>query len=198
MHLTNPKCTFIHIPKCAGTSVENSMRVMADDYQSTTSLYGYGDGMCRWKQHLTMFEIVGLNLIGDLGFTFTIVRNPWDRAVSEWTWRKSRGCKLGFKDFTLKRGTRFCSDFIQHQIPQVDYLKIGGKLAVDYIARFEDLQNEWMRITEKIGHFVPLGNDMRSKHKRNGRHYSEFYDDETKAWIETLYAEDISTFGYTF
>ena len=83
-------------------------------------------------------------------------------------------------------------------MPQVDYLKIGGKLAVDYIARFEDLQNEWMRITEKIGHFVPLGNDMRSKHKRNGRQYSEFYDDETKAWIETLYAEDISTFGYTF
>ena len=57
------------------------------------------------------------------------------------------------------------------------------------------LEEDWNMMFENIGHEAPkLPNKNVSKHK----HYSEYYDDESREFIEQLFKKDIETFGYKF
>ena len=66
---------------------------------------------------------------------------------------------------------------------------------VNYILRFEHLEDMWNRMFEQIGQEPPkLPKKNISKHK----HYSEYYDDETRKFVGHLFKKDIEEFGYEF
>ena len=70
-----------------------------------------------------------------------------------------------------------------------------GERLVDYILRFEHLEDMWNRMFEQLGHEPPkLPKKNTSKHK----HYSEYYDDETCEFVGHLFKKDIEAFGYEF
>jgi chondroitin 4-sulfotransferase 11 len=121
-------------------------------------------------------------------FKFAFVRNPWDRLVSKYFFdRKSgRSSEESFKNWAKSRkGLK----------PQLGYLTINDEVAVDFIGRYENLQEDFNIVCDKIGapqQQLPHAN--KTKHK----HYTKYYDAELREIIGERYAKDIEYFGYEF
>ncbi|MEO1654256.1 MAG: sulfotransferase family 2 domain-containing protein [Bacteroidota bacterium] len=78
----------------------------------------------------------------------------------------------------------------------------NGDLLVDFVGRFEDFHREVESILEKINyqtHFWGIRyRSIPHKYKGERRHYSEYYDDESREMLGEIYQEDIKHFGYEF
>ena len=126
-------------------------------------------------------------------FKFGAVRNPWDREVSRYKFFKklkttrTKFCQNGFNEYLFK--------FMKLGRLNYDALKIDGKIGVDYIIKFENLQEDFNIVCDKIGisrRKFPYSNNT------NHKHYAEYYDDETREIVAQKYADDIKFFGYKF
>ena len=191
------KCIFIHIPKTAGTSIESALggwgltqdnehKLLGDVYQS---------------QHHTLQSIE--KTLRQKYFKFTFVRNPWDRFVSLYFYYKGGGNQksdihlkkyipLDFKSFVTQPLDTIIPR--SHLESQFSYLEESGKIELDFIGRFERLEDDYKYIRTKFGLDQKLSITRKSIHK----HYTEYYDDETRQIVADKYAKDIEYFRYKF
>lgn len=131
-------------------------------------------------------------------FTFTVVRNPYDRAVSAFTYLQGIGKidpKINFANFCANILRHQGTSFNPHFDPQSDGLFCEGRLIPEFVARFESIENDWRRIAASIDGAIELPHKNQSKRARN---YSVYYDDYSHELIADLYAEDLDNFGYKF
>ncbi len=142
-------------------------------------------------------------------FSFSIVRNPFDRLVSCYTQKiveqepNERQFRNGLR-WELNYQKPSFKDFIKIVTKNEDNIKerhwnlyhnIIPVTDIGFIGRFENLQEDFNTICDKIG--IPqqeLPHINKTKHK----HYTEYYDDETRQIVAEKYAKDIEYFGYEF
>ena len=143
-------------------------------------------------------------------FKFTFVRNPWDLVVSWFRERmvqSGRGRKIykdspssfqkyirQLKNKSLPYYSEVTYDYLQNQL---SFLTKDGALFVDFIGKFETLDEDWKHVAEKLGIEQELPY-LRSSTNETTLHYSKYYDEESKEIIKDLYKKDIEYFGYTF
>ncbi len=66
---------------------------------------------------------------------------------------------------------------------------------IDFIGRFENLEEDFQYICEKIGlSNIKLPHENITRHK----HYTKYYNNETREIVAEIYAKDIKNFGYNF
>jgi hypothetical protein len=176
------KFIFVHVSKTAGTTIRFALQGKYDELHDP-----HHSLISEIKEKLS-------EQVFQSYFKFGVVRNPWDREVSRYKFIKNRKCNSkhkycqnGFNEYLFK--------FVELGLVNYDALKIDGKIGVDYIMKFENLQEDFDKICDKIG--IPqrkLPHKNATKHK----HYTEYYDDETKQIVAEKYVRDIEYFGYNF
>jgi hypothetical protein len=192
------KVAFVHIPKAAGTSVEKALGMMSasavDKVEDT--LWGFcadSKYSTTFYQHLLAREMVEVAPKAmDEYFSFAIIRNPYARAVSSWQWKMKVGVAkkgISFKEFLE---TKYEGN---HDLPQYDFITKDGKVIVDKVIRFEELSKGWEEVCSYLGKELEL---PKSNVSSEGKHYSEYYDKETRQMVEKLFSKDINLFGYKF
>ncbi len=177
---------FVHINKTGGSSVE---RALGLPFQHRTAVeLREIVGEARWARR----------------FKFTIVRNPWDRAVSHYHYRvMTNQTGLGehpvpflewIERVYVDRDRRYY-DQPRMFMPQVDWIADqDGSILVDLIGRFESLEQDFARICQRIGHKATLPHLKGSTRPS----YPAAYTERGAEIIGQAFARDIAAFGYTF
>ena len=209
------KCIFVHIPKAGGTSIENVIWPLKKDkiesnlYKGLVDKYHnkYQTGQL---QHLLASQIqmgVGKSIFRDY-FKFTIVRNPWDKVISQFTYMQRREDLREFigmkKDDGLKTYLSLIKKrkHVQWEHQHKFFLNEDGDQLVDYIARFENFNN----CVESILKILKLDRVMfglkarKIPHSKKGtrEHYKYYFDNESSEIVHEMYNRDIELLGYKF
>lgn len=211
------KFIFTHITKTGGVSVHNRLKSRCDFKNSDR----YHRTILGDKEIIESYD---KNDRIENYFKFCIVRNPWARYVSQYfyrinarsssnffavnnKWTKKDILEMSFKDMLI---ALYKSDNPKNNnmngLPVYDYHLGGrqlnwvkdeeGKVVVDYVCKFENLQDHFDVVCEKIGiEKTELQKLNKGKYKKP---YYEYYDDETIEIVANHAKEDIEHFGYKF
>ena len=207
------KCIFIHIPKCAGSSITNfffpdfEFNIFKPNYEV---LFGWCPKRKIHLQHATAKQMLETGLVTkeqwNKYYKFTFVRNPWDRAYSDYLWMQKELNVIGsFRDFLMKKGIfyKYLTDDSNikyrgdHLLRQTDYFDFTGKLKVDFIGRFEDFSNDINEILSALN-IDKTFNFYINKSNNRQEHYSKFYNFKNKKCVSKIYEKDISLLNYKF
>lgn len=147
----------------------------------------------RYYNHMSAFEIRSRagHAVFDSYFKFCFERNPWDKAVSAFFWEKDRlkNIPQDFETYVQKR-----------KLPsRFNLFTMGGKLAVDFVGKFENLEEDYRLACAKFGLSDPpplprAKGNFRPKDKT----YRDYYTDASRKAVAKQFAREIDLLGYMF
>ena len=207
--LPTQKIVFIHIPKTAGASVINSFqgqKIIVPNNRTKNQNY-----------HSTLQDTLNFKDVDDY-FKFTVVRNPWHRVISWYTFRKrilQQSLKRLKNNVPVKKVLNDKNVIVNEYDAMQDFNKwlptyiekpwdftwfslidnqidwIGNVNHVDKIFRFETLERDF------TNHFnLTLPKKNVSTHKNFDWH--SLYNTDTIKLVKKVYEKDIDIFKYTF
>lgn len=184
------KAIFIHIPKAAGSSIISS------GVEEVYGHVGYTWYMDRNKKYFDEFH------------KFTIVRNPWDRLVSAYSylshgnanamdklWAKKNIKRMSFDEFIRTWLTEENAKSWIHFIPQADFIYSNdNQLMMDYVGRFESLSEDFKAISKKLS----LPSELQKINPSQRDNYQTYYSTKTRDIVQRVYKRDIDLLEYEF
>lgn len=204
------KCIFIHIPKCGGTSIENVIWPINVGRSEKDLWMGFVTRFENKYQTGGLQHLLGWQIRNEIGsdifnsyYKFTFVRNPWDRAVSQFAYMQKRPDLMEFLGMNFDTEFKSYLELIRLKkhvqwTPQVEFfLDQDGSVLVDRIGRLEAFNQDSSKIFEDLGlnpNILP-SHTNRSKRKSFSFYYS---DQESIEMVADIFALDIDFLGYKF
>lgn len=188
------KCIFVHIPKNAGLSV--SYTLFGNTGGSHRKIINYQDFFA--PQTFRRY------------YKFAFVRNPWDRLVSTYSFLMKGGISekdrkwaeeniMHYPDFETFVKEWLNDANIRNSLHfQYQHLFLedkNGKLAVDFIGRFENITEDFKIIAKQLGINREL---KKTNSSQRDKDYKQYYTEETMRIVENVYKQDIKLFNYKF
>jgi len=134
-------------------------------------------------------------------FKFGFTRNPWDRMVSVWKNKVIDGHETGLGDLRIFKDFKvFLKKACEKNLENCDnHIKLQTVMLpcehLNYVGDLYTLNKDFKMICDKLGiELQQIPHENKSEHK----HYTEYYDDETRQIVAEKYAKDIEYFGYEF
>jgi hypothetical protein len=195
------KYVFIHIPKTAGTSIQKALGLRTDAHGGWV-----GDQIemiGATKHHFSPDHIPSGY------FVFTFVRNPWDRLLSYYMFRREPRNRHRLSIHPMERKITYLEWL--HRLPEFSaYRRINPAFQIaissqsdiigdypDFVGRFETLTQDCQTLLDRLGIENPgLENVNPTTSKQLS--YQQYYDDECKSFIADRYRDDIDRFGFEF
>ncbi|MGF1737313.1 sulfotransferase family 2 domain-containing protein [Photobacterium satsumensis] len=187
-HFDETETIFIHIPKAAGMSIVNALYSV--DNSSHLCFRSF------LKKDPDKFKKY---------FKFTIVRNPYERVISAYSYLKKGGMHdidkfwhdkylkdysniSEFIEFGLEKAVKSNAE---HFIPQYKYIYDDNEqLMVDFVGKIEHIANDFEFISS---HF--MGNKKLEK-INTSKHDKITLSEKDKDYIFRVYKEDFRLLGY--
>lgn len=176
---------FIHINKTGGSSIEKALGLRFDLKTATEKISELGSTY--WYK-----------------FSFTIVRNPWDRVVSHYHYRVETNQTnlgtnpIGFNDWVklaYKNNVPEYYDKPKMFMPQLNWvIDTKGKILVDFIGRFEQLHRDFNYVCKKL----QIKTTLPHLNKTERTHYREYYNYQSIEIVKAWFKKDIELFNYKF
>lgn len=198
------KIIFIHIPKCGGTSVENSLSIIEKG-----SLWGFNKNISKKinfpheLQHMT-FDAYK-KLLGNLKNykIFTFVRNPFDRAISLYKDAKFKRKDIR-KYLNLKNDFNF-NEFLNkiqkskhiHHKDQIFFLKNHNLKNIE-ILKFENFEIEFKNFLNKLNLKTKIKKSNISKKIIFEKKLKYFENKENIYLVEKKFHKDLKFLNYTY
>jgi hypothetical protein len=149
-------------------------------------------------------------------YKWIIVRNPWNRYFSFFKYFKSYGEKYMRRDESIVWGSvqvnqgKMCVDLFcgrsdeqvlrniisNHNSQESYYCDESGKIIVDHIAEFENLQNEFVLLCNKVGIKTP--HLQHGNKSANSLNMHDIYNQELIDLVAKKEKSVIELKGYTF
>jgi len=183
---------FVHIQKTGGGSIEALLRARLPDLERCVD----------WHAHASAIKRQLGQQYSDY-YTFSFVRNPWDRMVSWYFWLKNmadRGKFFWTHKFGLPHHATFEQFILQARgvllHPQCQYIAdADGTFLVNVVYRFENFRAECRKLGGALG--LSFGRIPHHRHTIH-KHYSHYYSPELRDVVAKRFAPDGKAFGYEF
>lgn len=164
------KFVLVENPKCASTSLRWAFRELG--------------GEPILQKHSRLVELEDRD---DYRHKVCVVRNPWDRMVSAWSYA---GKNYEFEEWLTDQEPWANYGIDMKRTPQ-----IAWSFRCNHTVKYEYLEESWPKLLERMQlPFVPLPKRNTSEHKP----YQEYYNDRTREIVADRFGPDIKQFGYTF
>ena len=201
---TEPPFLFIHIPKTAGTSIEEALF----DYQDFNYLNEPHPVVAQYRTYLT-------TELYDSLYKFSFVRNPWALQVSTYKYYvRGNGIDMTFSDYIKWKFTGYPNDYIDkvndehnqllvayhmNRLPQTYFLMDEyGDIQMDFIGSIENINEDFDFICKKLSLSDEVYLPHSNKSEYNGKTFLDYYDEETMAIVRDRFNMDIKIYGYEF
>ena len=226
------KFIFIKSEKTAGTSIESALSqyCSGDDVVTPINDYRHNrDENGRFMhQSMNAEEFIRLDLpnlqhvdaatikgmvpdeVWNGYFKFSITRNPWDRIISDFFWKKRQDPELiprkrfyhylGIPFNELEQvKNKFDSFLRSDQWTNNDrFYILDDELCIDQAIRYERLSVDFSEICRKLGLDNCSLPRLKSGMRQKNHHYSEYFDEDSKAIVAEKHKNDIRFFDYRF
>jgi hypothetical protein len=205
---------FVHIPKTGGTSLAQALegRAMAGDILigdtpkarrrrgRLAPLRAQARGRL-WK-HSTLADIDGIVTPEEIAgmFTVTLVRNPWDRMVSYYTWARAQ--RFDHPAVRLARSVDFAA-FLDDPTTRAAWAATPARHYMT-TADAEERCRLYIRLERFAEDAAPLWEhlgfriDLPHLNASARGDYRDYYTDRDAETLAAMAAEDIARFGYRF
>lgn len=170
---------FIHIPKTAGTTLED-VPWMGDLFSKHGTI-----------EEIDLFAKNTLEIDIDRMFKFSFVRDPFTRFMSGVV------NHVFNRDVSVNEVTAFIKgedDFNRYVVLKEQHLFLtlpDGSFKMDFVGKFEDLHDDFDKVCKRLGeHPAQLG------WKMGGRavDYDQLYTEETREKVANFYKKDFELF----
>tara|TARA_A100001037_G_C15106713_1_gene616818 strand:+ start:1065 stop:1700 length:636 start_codon:yes stop_codon:yes gene_type:complete len=204
------KFIFIHVPKCAGTSIKRALYPYCDEYDQFLGGHpNVPEENSEVHKHSTALEVkrFATRERWDEYFTFSFVRNPFSRMVSlyKW-WQKTDGlfdiktkniiCNMSFEEFVFSKYTGETQvKFLASKNPKKTFVAEANRVELDFLGKHERINKDFAYVCG----LLKLPNLNLEKHNTTTNDYNSFnayYNKKTKTRVREKFAEDFNFLGY--
>ena len=198
------KLIYIHIPKTSGTKMCDCISNISFDCENINEFeldIKNKTTIARTHLYNTIIKRYIPTKYFDTYNKITIVRNPYNRVYSAWNFFIKEN--MDYNDINKFIKDNLSYNYIFGMDKYFDLSKIlfrpqyvfiydnNGKKYVDYILKYEQLNNEISRLNNMLNIKIPL-----YANKNTETNYIEFFNNESIEIINTLYEKDFQYFNY--
>jgi len=202
---------FIHIPKYAGTSIEE---FFGHDYVNNEYIENKFKNL-GYPKHLTLndYELMLNNEFMEKIFKFTFIRNPFDLTVSNYNYSMKNETIYwnNRNDYEYKKNIIF-SEYVKHlynlkiqpkynknnraSIISFDYWIETKNNKMSFIGKFENINEDFNNLCDILN----IKNDKLPYENKTSENikYRDYYNDYTKDLIYKIFKDDLKKYNYEF